>query len=77
MLLVGYLMVGAVQSAHDANVTANQRGKAATRRIDGLQRDDRRQGAEIALTSKPAKPPQPHGRKRWRIRCSSSAGSPW
>lgn len=37
LLLAGYLMVGAIQSAHDANVTANQRGKAATRRIDGLQ----------------------------------------
>lgn len=37
LLLVGYLLFGAVQGAHDANVTANQRGKAATRRIDGLQ----------------------------------------
>lgn len=37
LLLVGYLMVGAVQGAHDANTTANVRGQAASRRIDGLQ----------------------------------------
>lgn len=37
LVLVGYLMVGAVQGAHDANTNANVRGKAATKRIDGLQ----------------------------------------
>lgn len=37
LLLVGYLIVGAVQGAHDANTTANLRGQAASRRIDGLQ----------------------------------------
>lgn len=48
LLLAGYLMVGAVQSAHDANVTANQRGKAATRRIDGLQQIIARQQQQMA-----------------------------
>lgn len=37
LVLVGYLMVGAVQGAHDANTNANVRGQAASRRIDGLQ----------------------------------------
>lgn len=46
LLLVGYLIVGAIQSAHDANLASNQRGKAATRRIDlltqqGQERDRR------------------------------------
>jgi hypothetical protein len=48
LLLVGYLVVGAVQSAHDANITSNQRSKAASRRIDGLQHTIARQGEEIA-----------------------------
>jgi hypothetical protein len=37
VLLIGYLIFGAVQSAHDAQTSANQRGKAASKRIDGLQ----------------------------------------
>lgn len=37
VLLVGYLIFGAVQASHDAQTSANQRGKAASKRIDGLQ----------------------------------------
>lgn len=48
LLLAGYLLFGAVQGAHDANVTANQRAKAATRRIDGLQQTIAGQAQTIA-----------------------------
>lgn len=48
LLLVGYLLFGAVQGAHDANVTANQRAKAATRRIDLMQQTIAGQAQTIA-----------------------------
>jgi outer membrane biosynthesis protein TonB len=48
LLLIGYLIVGAIQAAHDANVASNQRGKAASRRIDGLQQTIADQAQTIA-----------------------------
>jgi hypothetical protein len=48
LLLVGYLIVGAIQSAHDAQVSANQRGKAASKRIDGLSQTIADQAQTIA-----------------------------
>lgn len=48
LLLVGYLIFGAIQSAHDAQVSANQRGKSASKRIDGLQQTIADQAQTIA-----------------------------
>jgi hypothetical protein len=48
LLLVGTLIVGAIQAAHDAQISANQRGKAASKRIDGLQQTIADQAQTIA-----------------------------
>lgn len=48
MGLVAYLVFSAFQAAHDATEAANQRGKAATRRIDSLNSEIQKLQAAIA-----------------------------
>lgn len=48
LILIGYLLFGAFQAAHDATASADLRGKAATRRIDLLNSQIQQLQAEIA-----------------------------